>query len=358
LFEGHAFHAKWLILLISIMINQVEFYFLAAIFYIFIFPGTYYALHLSNGVRSMRALAKRMQTHTPTPWIKVKPYSRDELITKFGLIQYSAPHNRTWDLFLIKKEGSAELNHYCYINTLSNVYIESVNADMEVKNLPAAQRFMIYHEIAHASFLGSEYWIALRAEVFFVPITLFFLLLFVAHDASVFLFAPVFMLAIAMLSQATRRYRNITSEQVADRLALRWIYQEDQKTAVRIGKIKVRRWRDFLESGNISPASYFLYLNRTRNIEFLLKQIRNSQKGKLALDIDRFPWPVRLPFHFLFALASLSLFMIWGNPPSPEQTLTLFWLTGIGTLVLIVVGSFNKHRLERLEAYVQSHFKE
>lgn len=359
LWEPAAAHTKWAFLGLAIMSGQLTFCVLVLAMFVVVLPGILHVFHLASGFRSLKVLAERMRKSGSTPWIKVEPYSRDDLINKFGLIQYNVPLNRNWSLFLIKKDGSTDMNHYCYINALSNVYIETVNADANFENLPAAQKYMIYHELAHSSFLGGEYWVTQRAEFLFVPITLGVLVVFLDQHASSFLFAPVAILAFAVMSHATRLYRNTTSEQVADRLALRWICREDPELAIRIGQMKIRRWDASLESNaDMDWKDRRLTMERRKAMEQFVRTIRDWRDGKTTIDPDRIPWPLRLPFHFLLAVFSLSLILVWGSAPSSDQTATLSWLMGTGFLFLMLVGSYYKVKQTRLDGYIQSRFKD
>lgn len=324
-----------------------------------ILPGFFHVFHLMSGAKSLKVLVARMRESGSDPWIKVKPYSKQQLINKFGLFQYNLPLSQNWDLFLVKKAGMTEVEHYCYISALSNVYIETINADADLERISEAHKFRLYHELAHASFMGSDYWVALRSELIFVPITLMLLIIFLDPSSPSALLVPVAILAVSVLFHATQHLRSTAAEPAADRLALRWICQDSPETAIRIGQMRIRRWRDILEvNSGLDQSSRRLITERTREMEKLVDTIRDWRDGKRTIDPDRIPWPLRLPFHFLLAITSVSVLILWGSAPSPEQAEALNWIAGVIFSIMMIVGTFYKLQVASLDAYIQSRLSE
>jgi hypothetical protein len=107
--------------------------------------------------------------------------------------------------------------------------------------LHPSKRWILYHELGHASFAGADHW----ASLFSRPVTLGSALLTATLLPSISLwwFTAFILIAIPhIVMSSNRALRKTLSEALADRVATRWLSEENIDVALQHARMKIHEW--------------------------------------------------------------------------------------------------------------------
>ena len=116
------------------------------------------AIHV--GERALAALDLYIREHGTCDWVRTAHFTLDELREIYGFQHLTLKITREVldrQLYMVSYEGNWSMDCRCYFNIAGSTFILAANAGAAFQDLPAAQKFAIYHELGHASFAGGEH---------------------------------------------------------------------------------------------------------------------------------------------------------------------------------------------------------
>jgi hypothetical protein len=196
------------------------------------------------GEEALRALNIYMCKRKENSWVRTSPFSVDELCDVYELQHLKWNFTReVFDkqLHLITYEGNVTLDCTCYFNIAGSTFILTPNATTDFRALPPQQRFVIYHELGHASLAGGELWTGGKTEIGTILLALTLAVAAVSHWPW---WAFIFGIGggIGLLGMGSSQFRNEKAETFADRYALKMLARDDVEQALKVARQLKARW--------------------------------------------------------------------------------------------------------------------
>lgn len=310
-----------------------------------------------SGEIALLSLCSYIGKRETRDWICTAPFTGDELLRVYGFQHLNlniAPGWPSRQLYMVTYAGNTSLDCRCYFSVGGSSFILTPNADADFHQLPPAQKFVIYHEIGHASFAGGELWTKGWPEVIAIALAIgsaavitarwpWWAILFVGLGGAM------------LLLQGREQFRNEMAETFADRYALREIEQNDPRQALAIAEQLTGMWERALKEGSRLPRRRVLELKaRLRNLASEAHRLKRIIEGKPAVNIDRFPSIVKA--QPLYVWATVLFFWVLLDGGIHRDAYIEFGF--LGFVVLLVACQFVRRRSLRrvgvLEANILS----
>jgi hypothetical protein len=295
-------------------------------------------LAIVQSEKALVALIAYITQRTSKDWIRSTPFTTDDLYTLFGFQHFTLPNMARLSqrqLYMVSWIENRSLDCRCYFNIAGSSFILTLNTGTGVDDLPLGQRFMIYHELGHASLAGGELWNRGRFEVVMLILAIALAGISVARWPW---WALVFAIGggLLLIPTGSSLFGDEMAESFADRYSLRTIFQRDKdlEGALGIAKKLSAIWSRSLEVNHLVPHRRQLELKgRIRNLNNEIRALERLQQGKSAVDYDRLPAFIKLmPFYFWAA----ALFVWVYLHAADDQEIFLQAVTSF--FVLLFVG--------------------
>lgn len=166
---------------------------------------------------------------------------------------------------MVSYTENRSLDCRCYFNIAGSSFILTLNTGTGVNNLPLGQKFIIYHELGHASFAGGEVWTRGRSEVVMLILAVVLAGISVSHWPWWALVFAVGGLLLWLIPTGSNLFRDEMAESFADRYSLRIIIQRDKDLdgALAIARKLSATWNHSLDASHLVPRRRQLELKRT-----------------------------------------------------------------------------------------------
>jgi len=309
-----------------------------------------------SGEIALRSLYSYIGERETRDWIRTTPFTSDELRRIYGFQHLElnfALRSPSRQLYMVTYTGNTSLDCRCYFNIAGSSFILTPNANVNFHQLPLAQKFVVFHEIGHASFAGGEIWTKGQLEVIAIVLAIGFAATTTTHwPWWAMLFGGLG--GAILLLRGSDQFRNEMAETFADRYALREIEQEDPKHALSIAEQLTGMWQQALKQNPGPPRRRKLELMaRLRNLAFEIHGLERITQGKLAVNVDRLPAIFKtLP---LYAWATVLFFWVLLDGGLHHDFYAEFGL--VGFVVLLAACQFVLWRSLRRVSVLESNIK-
>jgi hypothetical protein len=318
---------------------------------VLLFIPTAYISYLHRiSSNALQELDEKLAADKGGRWRRAQAVSNGTLKTFFNFLQVDMPHRRPGAaLFFLHREPSAGLTYRCYFNTQGASFVETPGPVEELSTIAPHKRFLVLHEIAHASFAGHETWAHHRFDAALTVI-----------GAAVFLVlcrnfgwphaAIVALALIVAIVYARNDSKQELSETMADYMAIRFIERSSWDDAKDVARYYIDYWKE--HPGTDRVGLELLTAIRARKMRELLDAMEKVERGDAAIDPMNRSNIIRFPLTYLLGLA--CLYFLFDNvrqeamPPLTTLTLALaILMLPVGAAMLISSRKFEQSILKR-----------
>ena len=307
------------------------------------------AISFSEGIRSLLPLARAIKSGSQFKIISIIPES--ELSEKYGLLHRHfrrgvvAGHAGSLVILFDKTGKYREVQ--CAFNMFGTSYLIIPFECTKLEDLQLGQKFMVLHELGHASFGGGEIWIGSKGTLFGAIITAAFGI-YVA-DFGWYGAAALVVLALNTLVTTRKVVIESEAEAFADRYALMQLAREDIDKAIAFAA----EYLNHIEAvqAKLPPYEQLISRSRKQNLKIILAGLRKRKENRPTLLLtnnvfDR-RWPSYLSAALLFA-------WIYFAPGRTELGLVPICVLALICLACLAIGVRAAIRMSRLQGFIRT----
>ncbi|MER9182568.1 hypothetical protein [Mesorhizobium sp. M0767] len=210
------------------------------------------ALGLFEGRTALAALATELYEAPQKAWMR-REYPDDGALLKLGYFQQqfrgTGMHaDQAGKLYFLTPADSSPVDLRCVFNPFGPTFILFPHADIMDPDMPLAEKFLLYHELAHGNFEGGSSWLMPRITIVSVVLTSAFFLY--STSPSFWYLLATFLFVCFGFFRSMDLFKRASAEVFADRFAIRVLASESVSDAIAIAEYFHSNWTGTLRCKN------------------------------------------------------------------------------------------------------------